>query len=273
MNKYLRRIIRRKKCSAFFLYAFIAVLVSLVFTPASASADELIRHNYIYPGEGLALLPDRSETNSVIEFFRVNRPAYSVEMLYEFPGSGDIDWEELYFSLRSISRLEEVWYFSEHAGKYRFMFPNAYVIESPGNKTRLPDFDADTNFADAELYAYLDDAELKDGRYRVNYSVRTGSIQVRILNASNLRRFIKVVGTGDFYLDFLFFEDYVGSEVERRLKVYIYGAYTLKNKFIVLKLLKYPYSTLAKRVYTIFSALIGDFHEADLPVEFPEYLR
>ena len=244
-----------------------AVLLLFLLTALNAGSEEIIRHNYVYPGESLRLIPDREETRTVTNFQKQNHPGYSVEMLYEFPGRGDVDWEKLYFDLRSISRLEELWYFSEHAQKYRYMFPNAYVISSPGNKRRLPDYSSDTEFGDAEIYVYLDDAELKDGKYKVNYSVAADSIQVRIQNATNLRRFIKVVGRGDFYLDFLFFED------EGKLKVYIYGAYTLKNEFIVLKLLKYPYSTLAKRVYTIFSTLIGDFHGADLPQDFPEYLR
>ena len=165
----------------------------------------MIQHNYVLPGECLTLLPDQVEGGSIVEFFKENQPGYSVEMLYEFPGAGDIDWEGLYFSLRSVSRLEEVWYFSEHAGKYRYMFPRAYVIDSPGNKRRLPDYDYDTAFADAEIYVFLDDAELKDGRYRVNYTVRPDSIQISIQNATNLRRIIKVVGKEDFYVTFLFF--------------------------------------------------------------------
>jgi hypothetical protein len=237
--------------------------------PAGAP-EILIQHNYVYPGEGLKLLPESAGAGSVTDFFREKCPGYSVEMLYEFPGNREIDWEELYFSLRSVSRLEEVWYFSEHAGKYRYMFPRAYVIESPRSKKRLPDYDDNTKFADAGIYAFLDDAELKDGRYQVEYHILPGSIQVSIQNATSLRRFIKVVDDGDFYVNFLFFEN---PETPGRLQVYIYAAYSLKNEFIVLKLLKSPYSTLAKRVYTIFSALIGDFHGADLPLEFPGYLR
>ena len=243
------------------------IMLLFVFTTLIAGSEEIIRHNYVYPGEALKLIPDREEARTVTNFQLQNHPGYPVELLYEFPGTGDVDWEKLYFDLRSISHLEELWYFSEHAQKYRYMFPNAYVISSPKNKRRLPDYSSDTKFGDAEFYIYLDDAELKGGKYKATYTVSTDSIHVRIQNATNLRRFIKVVNKGDFYLDFLFYED------DGKLKVYIYGAYTLQNEFIVLKLLKSPYSTLAKRVYTIFATLIGDFHGADLPLDFPGYLR
>ena len=244
----------------------ILFLIALIVI-APAGSEDLFRHNYASPDDGLELMPLRDETLSVREFYNGNKPAYSVEMLYEFPGGGEINWRELYFKLRSISRLEELSYYSEYAGKYRNMFPRAYVMRSARDKTRIPDYSDDTVFGDAEIYAFLDEVELKDGRYRINYSVHPDSIQIRIRNISNLRRFLKVVGKEDFYMDFLFFEE------NRRLMVYVYGAFTLKNEFIVLKLVKYPSSTLAKRVYMVFSSLIDGFHGAVLPVEFPDYLR
>ena len=243
------------------------MLLFFIFTSFPVGSEELIEHQYLSAGDALMLIPERTETSSVLAYINNSNPSYAVEMLYEFPGTGEIDWEGLYFKLRSISRLEEVVYFSDHAGKYRKMFPRAYVIESPKNKKRLPDYENGTPFGDAELYAFLDEVVLNNGRYRVNYNVYPGSIQIRLLNINPLRRFIKVVDKEGFYLDFLFYND------AGKLKMYIYGAFTLENENLILKILKYPYSTLAHRVYIVFTALIGGFHGADLPVEFPDYLR
>jgi len=244
-----------------------AALLGSLFISA-ANAEELIKHNYIIPGESLLLVPDRVETRSMLDFNADNTPAYAVEMLYEFPGTGPINWERLYFDLRSISRLGNVTYFSEHIHEYRKMFPEAYVMESSSSKKAIPDYDDDTDFADAEIFAFLEEVVLGSGKYRINYTLGRDSLQIRIQNTSNLRRSIKIVNKDDLYMNFLFFNDAAGQ-----LKVYLYGAYTLQNKFIVLKALKYPHSTLAKRVYTIFAALIDGFHGADLAIDFPDYLR
>jgi len=258
------------------IFFFITGFISTTHLIPENQTEIQIKHNYVHPGENLKLIPDRTETKSILKFFNENSPDFSIEMLYSFPenpdsDSNNINWEKLYFKLRSISKLENVWYFSEHAGKYRYMFPRAYVIDSPESKQRLPDFNDNTKFENAEIFVFLDDAELKDGRYRVNYYIRPDSIQATIQNVTPLRRFIKVVEKENFYINFLFFTD--NENKESPLKVYIYAAYSLKNKYIVLKLLKSPYSTLAKRVYTIFAALTGNFNNANLPLEFPDNLR
>lgn len=247
----------------------IMILIILLgsFQLVNISAEELFEHNYIGPGGSLSLLPDREETKSISAFYENNKPAYSVEMVFEFPSDESVDWKELYFRLRSISSLGEITYFSEHAGEYRKMFPRAYVIKSSSNKKHVPDYDVNTKFADAEIYAFLEEVVLGSGTYKINYRINDDSIKISLQNTTNLRRIIKIVNRDEFYMDFLFFED--GGH----LKVYLFGAYTLKNEFIIRKVLKYPYSTLAKRVYTIFTALIGDFHGAELTADFPEYLR
>jgi len=237
------------------------------FQILNISAEDFFEHNYIGPGGSLSLLPDREEIKSVSDFYKNNEPVYSVEMLYEFPLDSSVDWEELYYKLRSISSLEDVTYFSEHVHEYRKMFPRAYVIKSSSNKKQVSDYDANTEFADAEIYAFLEEVVLGSGTYKINYNINKDSIKILFQNKTNLRRFIKIVDKEEFYMDFLFFKE------DGHLKVYLYGAYTLKNEFIIRKVLKYPYSTLAKRVYTIFAALIGDFHGAEISMDFPEYLR
>ena len=233
----------------------------------NVNAEELFEYNYIGPGGSLSLLPNRDETRSIIDFYEENEPAYAVEMLYEFPSDGSVDWKELYYRLRSISRLGDVIYFSEHAGEYRKMFPRAYVIKSSSSKKPVSDYDVNTEFADTEIYALLEEVVLGSGKYKINYRIKEDSIKISLQNITNLRRIIKIVDKEEFYLDFLFFND------NGRLKVYLFGAYTLKNEFVIRKFLVYPYSTLAKRVYTIFISLIGDFHGVELSMDFPEYFK
>jgi len=245
---------------------FIIILIGLSLT-INISAEDLIKHNYIEPEGSLTLLPNRAEAKSILNFYKINKPAYAVEMLYEFPMNGTISWEELYFKLRSISKLGGITYFSEHSGEYKKMFPKAFVIKSPSKRTAVSDYTENTVFEDAEIYALLEETVLGSAKYRINYTLYENVLEITLQNITNLRHFIKIVNKDNFYLKFLFFED------NGHLRAYLFGAYTLENEFIINKVLEYPYSTLAKRVYTIFVSLIGNFQGSNLSLDFPEYLR
>jgi Family of unknown function (DUF6675) len=246
------------------------LIIFLILFSASLFAGEepSILHNYT-SGEGgtLSLLPDQKGADSIISFFNTNKPDYAVEMLYQFPSTDSILWRDLYFKLRGISRLEEITYFSERKNDYRKMFENAYLIESSRGKKQIPDFTEDTLFDNDSVFAYMEEVVLGKGKYKIDYEVTDKFISITLQNMSKLSRFIKIVDKENFYLKFIFYQE------DNHLNVYLFGSYTLENKLIVGKILKYPHSTLAKRVYTIFIKLIEGFHGLDLEEQFPDYLR
>ncbi len=244
------------------------ILLTLLSVSVFAGEEPDILHNYTSGDDGfLLLVPELEGTDSIKTFFNNNKPDYAVEMLYKFPSTEVVPWEELYFRLRRISRLEEITYFSEKIHEYRKMFKSAYIIGSIRRKNKVPDFTADTEFKNDTVFAYMDEVVLGKGKYEIKYEITDNAISITLQNVSKLSRFIKIVDKENFYLKFIFYQN------EDYLNVYLFGAYTLENKLIVRKVLKYPHSTLAKRVYTIFIKLIDGFHGTDLNESFPDYLR
>ena len=244
------------------------IILILISVSIFAVEEPDILHNYT-SGDGgfLSLIPELEGTRSIESFFYTNKPEYAVEMLYKFPSTEFVLWEELYFKLRGISRLEEITYFSERIHKNRKMFESAYIIKSSRNKKKIPDFTEGTEFTNESVFALLDEVVLGKGTYQIDYEIRDNSISFTLQNISSLSRFIKIVDKENFYLKFIFYEE------NNSLNVYMFGAYALENKWIVGSILKYPHSTLAKRVYTIFVKLIDGFHGMKLDESFPNYLR
>ncbi len=239
------------------------MLVIQIFV-LSAGENDII-HNY--SNSNLVLRPEIEGTESVKSFFSNNRPDYAVEMLYTFPLAEPVIWRDLYIKLGSISTLEEITYFSERIHKNRKMFSRAYLIESVRRNRRIPDNGYGSEFKDYSVFAYLEEIVLGKGIYKIDYSIKETSMSITIRNVSNLSRLIKIVDRDNFYIKFVFYQQ------DNQLNAYLFGAYTLENKFIIDKVLKYPYSTLAKRVYTIFVKLMDGFHGINLEKDFPEYLR
>ncbi len=238
-------------------------LLYLQIPVPAASGQEVL---YNYSNNQLVLIPDLEEAESVQSFIN-NKPDYAVELLYQFPLSDPVDWNDLYFKLRGISRLEEIRYFSERIHKNRKMFENAYLVESSRSKKGIPDFSDSTEFKNETVFAFLNEVVLGKGFYRIKYEITADSISFTLQNVSKLSRIIKIVEEDNFYLKFIFYKR------GNILNAYLFGAYTLENKPLVEKVLKYPYSTLSKRVYTVFVKLLDGFHGIELSEGFPAYLR
>ena len=246
----------------------VLIVLVMITSPLFPNESDQILHRYLpVQGSNLVLIPDLPEADSVKTFFKENRPSYAVEMLYSFPGKGSVDWKELYFNLRGISKLEEITYFSEHIQKYRKMFKKAYVVSSVSDRKKMPDYRGKHEYKSTVVYDYLDEVVLGKGVYKAEYTIAPNAISIVLQNVTNLSRGIRLIDKNNFYIKFIVYRH--GPD----LKAYIFGAYTLENEFIVRKVLKYPYSTLAKRVYIIFVKLIDGFYGADLPLDFPQYLR
>jgi len=237
---------------------------------AGLSAQETpeILHRYPSGLTGrLELLPEVPGSEEVAAFFLGTRPVYGVEMLYRFPDSGPVDWRELSRRIRSISRLEEITYFSEHDHENKQMFQEAYFLESERSRSRLDDGQVRDRFQDETLYAVLDEVVLGRGTYKVDYRVEPDSLSMSLQTVGSLHRLVKLVDRGNLRIQYLFYEK------EGSLYAYMFGGYTLENEYITRKVLKYPHSTLAKRMYTIFVSQVKGFMGMEMETDFPRYLR
>lgn len=98
-----------------------------------------------FPGiDSLSLAPDLPLKDVIAENINDLEPTITVEVLFLFrkPGTDFSDYEnhvDIYNSIRAISTLEGIEYYSASRGHMRTFFEDACIIDSPESNIRQPD--------------------------------------------------------------------------------------------------------------------------------------
>ncbi|MFO7850180.1 MAG: DUF6675 family protein [Spirochaetia bacterium] len=200
------------------LFLFILTLPGVVSGQDGDTMEELPSINSLLPRERIEEIRS-SEENGINRFFTSNEEAglspasplsgeleekahsidyaVGVESLHLIPDE-DISQRllslpreeyllELYNTLRSISSLEGIEYYSASRDRMRLLFEESWVIESPEDSTRLPDPENSTIPDRDTLYIHQKDLTFGDSISRVLYRHEENALSMSITNETTMR--------------------------------------------------------------------------------------
>jgi hypothetical protein len=139
----------------------------------------------------LRYFPDTDVRPEIIAQIRRLKPIFGIEVLltYKFTGknySGETERLALYNILRSIHTLKGIEYFSHSRGRMRVMFHDAYIVDSPETRKKLPDRLVDIIPAYSTLYIYQNDSSFGENIFETVYYARNGYFLMKMENLTKI---------------------------------------------------------------------------------------
>ncbi|MFP4363872.1 MAG: DUF6675 family protein [Spirochaetia bacterium] len=159
--------------------------------------------------EELSLLPNVEGAQPLTEDFQNTNFAYATETLQYIPTPNTDYTEEdnlvaVYNTLRSISTLEGLEYYSVSRGRMHTLFSQAYTINSPDAQEEIPDRHVAVIPQESTVYAMQDDSRFGPNIYRLEYTVFPDSILLSSKNLTGLYyTFVRVIAPEDLSLQVL----------------------------------------------------------------------
>jgi len=208
---------KRRLSISFFLLPILIIINPLI------SADQLldiklrkelystgeIKHTFWKKGSP-ALIPDIPHKNTILQELADLKPTMSVEvMTLHETGLGNLHSESgllsLYNTLRSISTMEGIEYFSASRNRMRTLFRESYVIDSPESKQKLPDPLAEHIPTYSKIYIYQNDLTFGKNINSVEYFAYGDHLIMKTRNLKPMRYFfIPMVKAGNIINYFIF---------------------------------------------------------------------
>ena len=160
----------------------------------SLRSDGEIRHTFLR-SEVFRLFPDLDMKKTVSEELRKVDPTIGVELLrlnqYEVSSQSVEDFHlKIGNTIRSLSTLSGIEYFSASRNRMRTYLYDAYRIDTPENREPLADPVKRTLPREEHIYAYLEDSSLGDYVASVRYAYHDDYFVMAISNVTTLRRFL-----------------------------------------------------------------------------------
>lgn len=152
-----------------------------------------VKHTFWKDGSP-TLIPDIPHKNTILQELAELEPTMSVEVLTSYEtGVGNLLSEEgllsLYNTLRSISTMEGIEYFSASRNRMRTLFRESYVIDSPESKQKLPDPLVEYIPAYSSLFIYQHDLTFGKNINSVKYFAYRDHLIMRTSNLTPMRYF------------------------------------------------------------------------------------
>jgi hypothetical protein len=128
-------------------------------------------------GEDLTLIPHLIIKDEIEEEIKKMEPLIGVEILILHSSRKNNIEEEpelkllLYNTLRSISTLKGIQYYSASRKRMRIFYHDAYVIDSPKTKKRMKDPLVDTIIKNDSIYAFFKDSSFGNYVCGIDYTV------------------------------------------------------------------------------------------------------
>lgn len=130
--------------------------------------------NIFHDDIALKYVPNVDMKRWIINAIKKIQPMIGVEVLLIYKiKTGNADSEEgllsIYNTLRSISTLKGIEYYSASRKRMRVLFHDAYVIDTPNKKNKLPDPIVNSIPPLSSIYVYQDDSSFGENIYKVLY--------------------------------------------------------------------------------------------------------
>ncbi|HEB09949.1 MAG TPA: hypothetical protein ENI06_01900 [Spirochaetales bacterium] len=168
-----------------------------------------IKHTFWKKGSP-TLIPDIPHKKTILQELADLKPTMSVEVMTRYEtGLGNLHSERgllsLYNTLRSISTMEGIEYFSASRNRMRTLFRESYVVDSPEGKQQLPDPLVDHMPAYSKIYIYQHDLTFGRNINSVEYFAYDDHLIMKTRNLTPMRYFfIPMVKAGNIINYFIF---------------------------------------------------------------------
>ena len=161
-----------------------------------------LRHTF-KKTEPLILLPKLTQSDEVAADVLQLEPTVGVELILAYRPSREISDDpeyhtRMYNTLAGISTLAGIEYYSDSRKRMRVYFHEAYVIDSPEEKNRVPDPVFTRIPKEHRLHSYLDDSSLGKYLAEIRYEYSEKSIVMSITNVTKIKQLlIPIVRQGE----------------------------------------------------------------------------
>ena len=162
----------------------------------------------------LSYIPNCSLADTVFKAVRESDYKIGVETLYLIPEEQisrsirakerDAYLLELYNTLRAISTLEGIDYYSASRDRMRLLFAESWAISGPEERERIPDPTVSEIPSEDTVYIHQRDLTFGTNRYRVEYLREEDTFSMNIVNITTMTYMIfPLVGQGNMSMRLL----------------------------------------------------------------------
>jgi hypothetical protein len=139
----------------------------------------------------LRYFPDVRLRDKIIREIKQLNPIFGVEVLltYKKNGKGFSQERELlalYNILRSIQTLKGIQYYSNSRKRMRIMFHDAYIVDSPETKNKMPDRFVSIIPAYSTLFIYQNDSSFGENIFETVYYAEDGYFLMKMENLTKI---------------------------------------------------------------------------------------
>jgi hypothetical protein len=139
----------------------------------------------------LRYFPDTTVRPEIIAQIKRLKPIFGIEVLltYKYTGKNFSDEKgrlALYNILRSIHTLKGIEYYSQSRRRMRVMFQDAYIVDSPDTRKKLPDRLVDIIPAYSTLYIYQNDSSFGENIFETVYYAQNGYFLMKMENLTKI---------------------------------------------------------------------------------------
>jgi len=139
----------------------------------------------------LRYFPDIKLRANIIKELKQSNPIFGVEVLLTYKmDSKNFSQEKellaLYNILRSIQTLKGIKYYSDSRGRMRIMFHDAYVVDSPETKNKVPDRLVSIVPAYSTLFIYQNDSSFGENIFETVYYSESGYFLMKMENLTKI---------------------------------------------------------------------------------------
>ncbi|MBN1412088.1 MAG: hypothetical protein JW969_14690 [Spirochaetales bacterium] len=157
----------------------------------------------------LTLIPDIDEKKEIIKDVAELNPVIISEvlLLHHHPVlrvGAMPPVTKIYRTLLEISTLKGIEYYSASREQMRTFFYDAYVVDSPDSRERLPDPVFTSNRTNKEVYAFVKDSSFGDYVCSIRYRFTAEIVNMKITNATTVWVFFIPVVEPDYLRSYLY---------------------------------------------------------------------
>jgi hypothetical protein len=139
----------------------------------------------------LRYFPDIKLREKMIKEIKQLKPIFGVEVLLTYKKDGKSFSQEkemlaLYNILRSIRTLKGIQYYSDSRGRMRIMFHDAYLVDSPETKNKIPDRLVSIIPAYSTLFIYQNDSSFGENIFETVYYSENGYFLMKMENLTKI---------------------------------------------------------------------------------------
>jgi len=216
-------------------------------------------YSFFFDTPHLDLLPQNEMSPTIRQSMKKLKPTLGVEavMLYNKQKTKENNSQKqnllpVYNTLRAVSTLEGIKYYSISKSRERVLFRSSYLIESPDNLKPLPDSLVKDIPKHDSMFLFQEDTSFGKNINKIFYSKGTDSIHMSIINQQTIHYFGIIPAVGS-------------DNMEIHISVTDTGSHLLFYGTALVKTLNLPFfkerikNSLSNRIKALYSWFINEY--------------